>query len=76
VLSFPAVLSIDKKPSGVFCSPLSYSPDLSKLIKMAQMLDVPRSVVAAEEGEVAHPSDIVDEMKEQFMVRGSRTAFN
>ena len=40
------------------------------------MLVVQRSVVAAEEGEVEHPSDMLDEMRERFMVRGSRTAFD
>jgi hypothetical protein len=76
VLRFLAVLSIDESPGGVFRGPLSYSPDLSKFIKMAQMLVVQRLVVAAEEGEVEHPSDILDEMRERFMVRGSRTAFD
>ena len=51
-------------------------PDFSKFIKMAQMLVVQRSVVAAEEGEVKHPSDMLDEMRKQFMVRGFRTAFD
>lgn len=76
VLSFLAVLGIDENPGGVFRGPLSYSPDLSKFIKMAQMLVVQRSVVAAEEREVEHPSDMLDEMRERFMVRGSRTAFD
>ena len=76
VLSFLAVLGIDESPGGVFRGPLSYSPDLSKFIKMAQMLVVQRSVVAAEEGEVEHPSEMLDEMRERFMVRGSRTAFD
>jgi hypothetical protein len=76
VLSFLAVLGIDEKPGGIFRGPLSYSPDLSKFIKMAQMLVVQRSVVAADEDEVMHPSDMLDEMRERFMVRGSRTAFD
>jgi hypothetical protein len=76
VLSFLAVLGIDESPGGVFRGPLSYSPDLSKFVKMAQMLVVQRSVVAAEEGEVEHPSYMLDEMRERFMVRGSRTAFD
>ena len=76
MLSFLAVLGIDESPGGVFYSPLTYSPNLSKFIKMAQMLVVQRSVVAAEEGEVEHPSDMLDEMRERFMVRGSRTAFD
>ncbi|KAH5618970.1 hypothetical protein HBI23_245980 [Parastagonospora nodorum] len=76
ILSFLAVLGIDENPGGIFRGPLSYSPDLSKFIKMAQMLVVQRSVVAAEEGEVEHPSYMLDEMRERFMVRGSRTAFD
>jgi hypothetical protein len=48
---------------------------ISKFIKMAQMLVVQESVLAAEEGEVDHPSDMLDEMRERFMVRGSRTAY-
>jgi hypothetical protein len=43
VLSFLAVLGIDEKPGGVFRSPISYSPDLSKFIKIAQMLVVQRA---------------------------------
>ena len=76
MLSFLAVLGIDNSPSSVFRGPLSYSPHLSKFIKMAQMLVVQRSVVAAAEGEVEHPSYMLDEMRERFMVRGSRTAFD
>jgi hypothetical protein len=52
-LSFLAVLGIDESPGGVFRGPLSYSSELSKFIKMAQMLVVQRSVVAADEGEEA-----------------------
>jgi hypothetical protein len=40
------------------------------------MLVVQRLVVAAEEGEVEYPLDMLDEMRERFMVRGSRTAFD
>ncbi|KAG9196758.1 hypothetical protein G6514_005627, partial [Epicoccum nigrum] len=76
LLSFLAVLGVDENGGGVFRGPLTYSPDLSKFIKMGQMLVVQRSVVAAEEGEVNHPSDMLEEMRERFMVQGSRTAFD
>jgi hypothetical protein len=76
VLSFLAVLGIDEKPGGVFRSPLSYSPDLSKFIKIAQMLMVQRAVIGAEQGEAEHPSDLLDDMRGRFMVRGSRTTFD
>jgi hypothetical protein len=75
-LSFLAVIGIDESPDGVFRGPLSYSPDLSKFVKMAQMLVVQRSVVAVEEGEVEYPSYMLDEMRDRFMVRGSWTAFD
>lgn len=76
ILSFLAVLGIDENPGGIFRGPLSFSLDLSKFIKMAQMLVVQRAVDAADEDEVIHPSDMLDEMRERFMVRGSRTAFD
>jgi len=76
VLSFLAVLGIDGKPGGVFRSPMSYSPDLSKFIKIAQMLVVQRAVSAADAGEVEHPPDLLDEMRERFMMREPRTAFD
>jgi hypothetical protein len=40
------------------------------------MLVVQQLVVAAEEGEVEHLLDMLDEMRGRFIVRGSRTAFN
>jgi hypothetical protein len=76
VLSFLAVLGINESPSGVFRSPLSYSPDLSKFIKIAQMLVVQRAVVAKEEGEVEYLSNLLEDMRQRFLTRGSRTAFN
>jgi hypothetical protein len=75
-LSFLAVLGIDEKPGGVFRSPLNYSPDLSKFIKIAQMLVIQKAVSGAEHGEAEHPSDLLEEMRERFMVRGTRTAFD
>jgi hypothetical protein len=51
-------------------------PDLSKFIKMAQMLLVRQSVAAAKDGKVEHPSDMLDEIIERFIVQRSRTAFD
>jgi hypothetical protein len=76
ILSFLAVLGIDEKPGGVFRSTLNYSPDLSKFIKMAQMLVVQRAITGVENGEAEHPSDLLDEMRMRFMTRGTRTAFD
>jgi hypothetical protein len=40
------------------------------------MLVVQQLVVAAEKGKVEHPSDMLDKIRERFIVRRSRTAFN
>jgi hypothetical protein len=40
VLSFLTILGINENPSSVFRGLLSYSPNLSKFIKIAQMLIV------------------------------------
>ncbi|KAH7071577.1 hypothetical protein BKA63DRAFT_535434 [Paraphoma chrysanthemicola] len=53
VLSFLAVLRINRKPGGVFQSPMSYSLDLSKFIKIAQMLVVQQAVSAADNSEAS-----------------------
>jgi hypothetical protein len=70
-LSFLAVLGINKSPSSVFCSLLSYLPNLSKFIKIAQMLVVQRAVVAKEEGEVKYLSNLLKDMQQQFLTRSS-----
>jgi hypothetical protein len=40
------------------------------------MLIVQQLVVAAKEGKVKHLLDMLDEIREQFIARGSQTAFN
>lgn len=71
VLRFLAVLGIDEKLDGVFRTPSSYSQDLSKFIKIAQMVVVQRAVCAANDGKFEHPLDILDGMRERFMMQGS-----
>lgn len=76
VLSFLAVLGIDKTKDYGFYGPYMYSPQLSKFIKIAQMLVIERAVLAADEGAIEYPSDLLDEIRQRFMVRGSRSAFD
>lgn len=40
------------------------------------MLVVQRAVLAAEEGAAENPSDMLDKIRERFMVRESCTAFD
>ncbi|KAF2741676.1 hypothetical protein M011DRAFT_497939 [Sporormia fimetaria CBS 119925] len=70
VLSFLAVLGIDEDPGGVFHGPLTYSPHLSKFIKMAQMLVIQQSVVAAEEGGLflLHPEEARNDVVPQLFL--------
>jgi hypothetical protein len=60
VLSFLAVLGINKNSSSVFYSLISYLPNLLKFIKIAQILVVQRLVLAIEDGKVEHPLDMLD----------------
>lgn len=76
VLSFLAVLGIDDKKDCGFHGPLAYSPQLSKFIKIVQMLVIERAILAADEGAIEYPSDLLDEMRQRFTVRGSRSAFD
>ena len=75
VVGFLAVLGIDVQKQ-VLQDACAYTPNLSGLIKIGQILVIQRSVVAAAEGEIEHPADILDEMRERFMIHGSRSPFN
>ena len=75
VVSFLAVLAIDEKKQ-TFMDAYSYTPFLSGLIKIAQLLVIQRAVAAAECGEADFPADLIDEMRERFLVYGSRSPMN
>lgn len=75
LVGFLAVLSIDCQ-KRVLQDASAYIPKLSALIKIGQILVIQRSVLAAEEGDVEHPANLLDEMRERFMIYGSRSPFN
>lgn len=75
LVGFLAVLSINV-PKQILQDACDYTSKLSGLIKIGQVLVVQRSVLAASEGEVEHPADLLDEMRERFMIHGSRSPFN
>lgn len=75
IVGFLAVLGIDVKRK-ILQDACTYTPSLSGLIKIGQVLVIQRSVLAAEEGEVDRPADLLDEMRERFMIHGSRSPFN
>jgi hypothetical protein len=53
----------------------SYTSYLSGLVKMAQMLVALRAVREAEVGQVSHPADALDRMRERFLLFGVRGPF-
>lgn len=76
VLGFLAMLGINNRHSAIFRGPLSYLPDLPKFINIAQIFVLQRAVLTADKGESEHPSYPPEEMRDGFIVRCSRAAFN
>lgn len=72
VVGFLAVAGIDVAKLA-FRQPSNYTPILSGLIKVGQLLAVQRAVMAVEDGDVQHPSDILDAMRERFLTSESRS---
>ena len=61
IVGFLAVLGINSQ--GAYRETTTYTPSLSAFIKLSQLLVVQRAVLAVDEDEVDHPSDILDAMK-------------
>ncbi|RHZ49046.1 uncharacterized protein CDV56_103939 [Aspergillus thermomutatus] len=67
LVGFLAVLGVDPARQ-TFRDPYSYTSYLSGLVKMAQMLVALQAVRLAETGQVTHPADALDEMRERFLL--------
>jgi hypothetical protein len=76
VVVFLAVLGIDEKNPGALHDAVTYSPVLSKFVKIAQMLVIQRAVLAVEDGNVEYPADMLDDLRQRFLVQGSRSPFD
>jgi hypothetical protein len=74
LVGFLAVLGVDPARQN-FRDPYSYTSYLSGLVKMAQMLVALQAVRLAETGQVTHPADALDEMRERFLLYGVRAPF-
>ncbi|EED20832.1 conserved hypothetical protein [Talaromyces stipitatus ATCC 10500] len=74
VVGFLAVLGVDAE-KRTFRDAYSYTPSLSGLVKMAQMLVVQEAIIQADEDQVEHPADALDEMRERFLIHGTRSPF-
>jgi hypothetical protein len=76
IVVFLAVLRIDEKNAGAFHSAATYSPVLLKFIKILQMLVIQRVVMAAKDGDVEYPANMLDDLRGRFLVQGSCSLFN
>lgn len=74
LVGFLAVMGIDENNNTLHEAP-KYTPKLSALIKIAQLLVLQKSVVLAEEGLVQDPLDPLDEMRKRFMTLDNATPF-
>ena len=52
-----------------------YSSLLLGFVKIAQMLVIQRAIVGVEKGEATYPAELIDEMRERFLVYSSRSPF-
>ncbi|CAN9210663.1 hypothetical protein AA0121_g11547 [Alternaria tenuissima] len=75
VIGFLAALGVDPEKQNLRDAS-SFTSYLSAFVKISQMLVIQMSVLMAEEGQIEHPSDVLDEMRERFMIHGSRSPFN
>ena len=74
-IGFLAALGVDPEKK-ILRDASSFTSYLSAFVKISQMLVIQMSVLMAEEGQIEHPSDVLDEMRERFMIHGSRSPFN
>ncbi|KAL3707137.1 hypothetical protein TMatcc_005114 [Talaromyces marneffei ATCC 18224] len=74
LVGFLAILGVDAEKQ-TFRDAYTYTPSLSGLVKMAQMFVVQEAVMQANEDQVEHPADALDEMRERFLVHGTRSPF-
>jgi hypothetical protein len=75
IVGFLAALGIDSN-KDILMEAYSFTPHLSAFVKVSQMLVVQCAVLAVEDGTRDSPADLLDEMRDRFMIHGSRSPFN
>jgi hypothetical protein len=75
VVGFLAALSINTKQNGLDDAAL-YTPKLSGLVKLAQLLIVQHAVTEHQSGRIEFPNELVGELQDRFMVYESDTPMN
>ncbi|GAB7336608.1 hypothetical protein MBLNU13_g10306t2 [Cladosporium sp. NU13] len=75
IVGFFAVAAIDVT-KNILREAHVYSSLLSGFVKIAQMLVIQRAIVGVEKGEATYPAELIDELRERFLVYSSRTPFS
>lgn len=75
VIGFLAVLGVDSEKKTLK-DPYSYTPYLLGFVKIAQMLVIQRAVTITEDRDINHPVDVLDKIRERFIIYRSRSPFN
>lgn len=75
IVGFFAVAAIDTA-KNVLREAHLYGSLLSGFVKVAQMLVIQRAVLGVEKGEATHPAELLDEMREKFLVYSTRSPFS
>ena len=74
LVGFFAITAIDLN-KGIFQDAVQYTPFLSGFIKIAQVLVIQRAVYEVESGADNDPANLLDIMRERFLIHGCRSPF-
>lgn len=75
VIRFLAALGINTKQNSLDNAAI-YTPKLSGLVKLAQLLVVQHAVIEHQAGRVEFPNELIGELQDRFMVYSSDTPMN
>jgi hypothetical protein len=75
IVGFLAVLKVNYEKETLIKAYL-YTPFLSAFVKVGQMLVVQSAVLAVKDGTCDDPSNRLNEIRERFLMHGSRSLFN
>jgi hypothetical protein len=75
VVGFLAAIAIDPV-KGILREAYHSTPTLSGFIKIAQMLVIQKAVVGARDVQSVQPANLLDEMRERFLISGVRSPFS
>jgi hypothetical protein len=75
VVGFLAALAVDPEKK-IFRDASSFTSYLSAFVKISQMLVIQTAAMMSEDGEIEHPADALEDMRESFLMHGTRSPFN